>query len=1596
MRLCLFLLGITVFTHDAFSQLKVDFTANVTNNCVPVVIKFTDISSGNPKKWKWDLGNGTISSKQNPSIIYFKPGSYTIKLVVINATGTDSIVKTNYITVYNKPVVQFAATPVSGCIPLVVKFTDSSLAGSGSLTSWLWDFGDGHTDSVQNPQHTYTAGNVFGVVLTAINNFGCKQIFEKPKLIIASGKINAGFSTNYINTCQPPTPVTFTNATSPASLSYQWNFGDGHTSTQASPVYTYDSAGNYPVQLIATNAQGCTDTIIHKISIGTVTPDFTFNNSCISQITSFTNISSPTPLSVQWSFGDSSTASTINASHKYSLPGTFKVTMTANFGSCKVSKTKNVIITTKPSLAFTATGAVAQCAVPATVQFNNTTTGATTYQWLLGDSTSATGINPGHDYNKTGNYDVTLIATSMGGCSDTLTHKKLVNLGPPKITSIQNLPYIGCVGDNIKMTPIIISPETINSYAWDFGDGSVSTTPVPSHSYTSQGNYIVTLKVTTTGGCATVFTSNASVSTVPVAKFTQDLLDVCASQAIQFTDQSTGTITTWLWDFGDGTTSALQNPLHNFVDTGKFVVILTVSNNSCKSVFKGDTLYIHPPIAAFKVTNQCQFRFIKAFTDISIGALTRLWDFGDGHTDSISNPQHTYDSAGIYTVSLFVTNGGCTSKAIKTINVINQNPSFTYTPVKPDFCKYSSLQFQAINYDSSLIHSFYWNFGDQTTAPFSRTDSVISHSYNSSGIFSPVMITQDILGCKDTVSGLVAFTVFGPTAAFSADVAGTCVKTMVNFSDKSTTDGTNKIVNWIWDYGDGKIDTLTSSPFQHAYNRADTFTIKLKVIDSFGCFDTLSRPKILIITQPLANFSISDSLRCTNNNITLTNLSTGGVFANSWNFGDGITSVIKSPVYTYSNEGIYTVKLTITDQFGCTDSISKPNILTISNPVASFNLTDTFATCPPLIIQPINTSHDYQAGTELWQFDDGNTSSLVNPVHTFTNGGIYTLSLVVKGYGQCYDTASKTVVLHGSSGILRYPIFAGCQPATVTISAVVKNSQYRTWDFGDGVVVTNTDSSITHVYTNYGLYRPKLLLSDTSGCLLTVLNKDTIHVSGIHAGFGSFQQTTCDSSYIDFTDSSKAYFDILSSYSWNLGDSSGVPVLPDLRYHYLHSGNYLVSHAVQSLQGCKDTVTTLLAIAVPTTPKLVITAIDSACMPYPVKFYIKDTAVINSPINTWQWDFGDGGTSTTQQPDYVFTSDGSFTVQVAGTNSDGCTGIASHDVVLLPSPLTDAGLDTTLCLGQSITFHPTGADSYVWISQPSLSCSLCTTPVAHPGFTTRYYVTGTRLACQSKDSILVKVKMPFTLTLSPSDTLCVGNAVQLHASGGDVYQWSPAAGLNNSTIANPMAIPSVTNTYTLIASDDKNCFSDTGKLTVLVFPMPTFNIVDTSITLSVGYSQPIRTIGSEDIVRWEWSPATGLDCSDCAQPVAQPNASTVYTARVYNSAGCMASDHVTVTVFCSGANIFIPNTFSPNGNGMNERFYPRGIGLFDVPLFQIFNRYGLVVFEKHRMTANDASDGWDGTYKGQPAPTGVYVYIMNVTCKNNTVFKIKGNVTLIR
>jgi len=358
----------------------------------------------------------------------------------------------------------------------------------------------------------------------------------------------------------------------------------------------------------------------------------------------------------------------------------------------------------------------------------------------------------------------------------------------------------------------------------------------------------------------------------------------------------------------------------------------------------------------------------------------------------------------------------------------------------------------------------------------------------------------------------------------------------------------------------------------------------------------------------------------------------------------------------------------------------------------------------------------------------------------------------------------------------------------------------------------------------------------------------------------------------------------------------------------------------------------------------------------------------------------------------------SYTIKAVATNSTGCFNAASKVVTIHPKPLVDAGRDTTICNYNTYTLGASGANSYTWNSHPSLSCTNCQSPVVKPDTSVTYFVSGkTAFGCTSTDSVTVKVKQKFKMKVDGVDTVCVGETITLKAAGAEAYQWVPSFGLNNPNIPNPIAKPDTTTTYMVIGADDHNCYFDTAYTNLKVYPIPTVKIINGSnITLQVGSNVKLSTNSSPDVTKWNWTPGNALSCSTCSEPTAKPRNKITYSVTAINDGNCKAKDEVTINLLCNNANIYVPNTFSPNADGMNDVFYPRGSGVFTIKSFKVFNRWGQIVYEKTNMSANNASEGWNGIVNGQKASPDVYVYIMEVVCENNEVFPFKGDISLIR
>jgi len=1587
----LLLIIITTGVTSAYTQVKAAFSSNTISGCAPLVVKFTDESAGNPTSWRWELGNGTISFLQNPATTYFNPGTYSVKQLIKKGNEVDSVIKVKYITVYASPVVGFSASETSGCFPKTVYFNDLSNPGDGVITKWEWDFGDGSSATGQHPQHIYEFGGSFNVSLRVHNSNGCIRTLTRSNYIKLSQGVQADFVAGLSNNCKPPSPIQFTNTSiGTGPLTFKWLFGDGTSSTDINPLHVYNSEGSFTVMLITKNATGCTDSITsaNPVIIGNVKAAFTLPDLvCSGTPVTFVNESVPTPVSAQWEFGDNTFSTDVHPVKLYSVPGTYTVKLITGVGTCQDSKQQTITVLPKPVASFHATNTIS-CKPPFSTQFISNLPGNVQVTWYFGDGDSSQSESPVHAYKKQGEFDVTMIVRNSGGCQETIEKKKYIRVLPP-IVSIINLRQEGCVPLHFTPEISVESPDSLIRYEWHFGDGSISSEPKPSKIYDVPGTYEIKLLYATISGCidSLVVPQAIRVGKSPLSGFTANPKFGCAFQPIQFFDKSAGAPSDrWLWKFGDGGISEERNPVHKYSDTGFFDVTLIAWNSGCfDSIQIPRYIYINPPIAKFTDSSSCTSPGTRWFNDRSIGATGWLWKFGDGRESTEKSPLHIYQSGGSYEVSLTVTNDTCEHTFTKQVQVIAEKATFTASD--STVCKGTSARFDAVA--SSNIINYKWDFGDGIIENGSASTG---HIYTQTGQFTVSLVTTDIYGCMDSIVRPFYMKVNGPTANFTASGKPVCTNTIIQFEDYSFSDDLKGIKQWTWDYGDGKKETLTAPPFQHLYQIGGNHAVSLTVTDETGCSHTSIRTALVLISQPKAVFYSPDTLSCTGKSIQIKNQSQGRSLSFQWIVSNGTNVSVPNPAIILDQEGDYNISLKVTDLYGCVDSLSRPAYIRIRNPNASFKMSDSVATCPPLVVNFTNNSTHYNKWE--WDFGDGTRSSLVNPFHFYSYPGIYTARLIVRTFGGCSDTMNRMITVRGPKGTFSYDKPGGCEPTDIRFTGITKDDASFIWDFNDGTLDETADAKIMHNYSRRGAFVPKMILVDPQGCQVPIQSPDTIHIYGVDANFISPQKSVCDSGVISFSNKSESN-DLIDSYKWNFGDGNSSTHHSPL-YSYKMPGIYPVKLIITTITGCTDTIVSQVPVIISQTPVTDIRGDTAACTP---ALLLMEGLVIKKDTSSlkWRWDFGNNQTSANQFPNPVtYNQAGKYRVTMISANSFGCADTSFKMVEAYPLPATQAGMNKVICLGNSTELQATGAIKYQWTPAENLSCSDCATPKAAPTLQTEYVVTGkNQYGCLLKDSIIIGVQQPFKMGVSAADTLCVGESIPLFASGADEYKWSPATGLNNTQISSPLAKPLSSMIYRVIGTDRHQCFSDTGYIPVKVYQYPKVE-AGPDQSMAVGSSLPLQPLISDDVWRIQWIPPTGLSCANCPTPVATPKENTTYSIEVVNQGGCLVKDQVTISVFCNNSNLFLPNTFSPNQDGNNDIFYPRGKGVYSIKLFRVFNRWGEMIFEGSNMQPNDPSKGWNGMHRSKPATQDVYVYSVEVICENKVVLKFKGNVVLIR
>lgn len=1506
----------------SYAQINAAFTATTTSGCAPLQVTFQNQTTGGNSSnytYSWNFGVGT-SSVKNPTATYTSPGTYTVSLSVTDGNGSDIETKTGYITVHSKPTVDFSGSPLTGCPPLTVNFTDLTTANAPGTSTYSWYFG-GPTSSVKNASNTYTTPGLKTITLTVTNSYGCSNTATKNDYVNVYARPLVNFTADNVNFCSSPAVVNFTSSVTGGSpgYTYSWDFG----STLANPTnvsFTGTPPTAFNVGLTVTDANGCQGVLNKPNYINIHDPKAGFSaptSACVGAPVTFTNTSSPLPTGSNWTFGDNTGSTNTSPVHTYTSAGTYTVRYIMDYNGCADTISKQITIHAIPSVDFTK-NPDPPCPAPETILFTPTNTNLTSFIWDFGDgSATSTASTPSHTYMQNGQYTVTLIAGDANGCSDTLTKTSFVELYELHAIALSNRDS-GCVPLTVSFfgaahqgndTSTLSYPYPITTYEWDFDDnGASSTQKSPIYTFADTGIYNVVLKLTAAGGCTEYDTVIIRVGNVPHASFSVTPTDtICPNEFFVFTNLSTGdTLTGFEWDFGDQTTSREHSPDKRYFKPGCFTVRLRAFSYGCADdTTKVDSVCVRNGIADFGLKYSCDTPRKVSFFDSSIGAHRFEWIFGDGTTNTTDrNPTHIYQSVGNYTASLIVYNDSslCKDTFSRQLNIVE--PTIDISADDSTICEGQSVQFTATVTGTLVLNGYNW-FVNGSLISVASPSNQFSHSNFREGNNTVLVSIIDEHECEQTKEIPNFIFQSRPVAKFGADPLMGCVPVNVMFQDSSETTSPNSIISWQWDFGDGTITGVnTYDTAWHEYAQRGPYDVKVVVEDNFGCKDSLEVPQAVQPHKPIASFSFQ-SPACMEDTIKFTDNSTNAVVY-KWYFGDGDTSILDEPWHIYPQTGAnsYSPTLVVEDTLGCKDTFVATAPVVLQKPIADFTMSDSVAVCPPLIVQ-FDATTSTNATSYEWDLATGNTSTRSNPSEIYIDNKNYVIKLIaIDGLG-CRDTVEKSVKILGYNGAFSYTPLVGCNPLKVDFDAQINNVAKIIWDFGDGNGMTGTGTTISHTYTSIGKYVPKVIFEDQNGCKAASAGLDTITVDGVIADIGA--DAPCENTPVQFRD---------SSYS-----------------------------------------------------------------PY-------------SPTTAWSWQFQGGRVSASKNPTVFFGPAGKYTVSLRVENGNGCIDSITEEITIYPPPTVSAGADTIICLDDSATLYPSGALTYLWSPNVNLSCVNCTNPKAAPASKTYYTVIGTDgNGCKDTAEVIVDIKTDVTSTIAGGGEICEGDSITLIISGADTYEWTPSNSLSDPTSGNPISTATETTNYMVVAYEGA-CIPDTNFVKVTVYPQPNIEAKGEK-SIVAGTTADLLVTGS-NFSSVEWAPASSLNCNDCTAPIASPYETTRYVVTAYSDYGCIDSAFVTVKVACDEKQLFLPNTVTPNGDGQNDVFYPRGAGIEKIVSFKIFNRWGEVVFERSNFAPNDKSFAWDGTYNGTVLPPDTYVYFVQAYCDGDELLKVKGDITIIR
>ncbi|MCB0520171.1 MAG: PKD domain-containing protein [Saprospiraceae bacterium] len=1027
------------------------------------------------------------------------------------------------------------------------------------------------------------------------------------------------------------------------------------------------------------------------------------------------------------------------------------------------------------------------------------------------------------------------------------------------------------------------------------------------------------------------------------------------------------------WTFGDGGSSTLPSPTHTYANAGTYQVTATINLNGCTAAETNTLNLQESPTAGFNLVHDpdnCAELQVQ-FVNTSTGDLANYqweWDFGNGTTSNQQNPPNLTYAQGqndtTYTIILTVL-GGCENSVYSETILVRPAPISLFGTDYNEYCSGDTIYFS----NNALGNPTSWEWWiDGVLFSNDSVPPVYSHLTAMTDSIKVCLVATNECGV-DTFCRFVRVNPTDVQAFFNTDPAIFCVGDTVCFTNFSTLNA-----SVVYNFGDGNT-TLNPNPC-HVYSTPGQYQVVLK---AFGCGFDLDTAIVTVLPRPESLFS-HPLEACPGETVTFANASAGAI-GYAWDFGDGATSTLVSPSHIYLSPGTYTVSLVAISPDSCQHMLSS-SIIINSPPVAGFAFDST--ACAGVEV-PFASQAGGGALTCSYDFGDGNTSGLCNPSHIYSNPGTYTITQIVANGDLCTDTLAKQIIILTVPEVaFDVAIGSPCHPAPIQFNNLSLNADGYLWDFGDGT--TSTGNNPLHVFEQPGTYSVTLTAINDGICEATASQAVAVAETPVAVISPSALQG-CAPEVFTFTSNSSGS---ITGHEWDFGDGT-FSFEENPMHTYTASGAFIVKLKVKNADCQHDT-------------SMVITIHE------PVDFEAATTNILCHGANTGAIDLTLlGGTAPFQ---YVW-SNGAETQDIAAlaaglyslvvTDSNGCSKVSDFTLTQ-PPPLFLTVLDDmkVTCFGGNdgfICVGPGGGVPGYALQWQNGSSDSCLTNIPTGDYPVRLTDAN---GCVLFDTLAVLQNAKIVLDDTLSHISCYGfgdgRIVLENINGGVPIYKAKMLGPNGYDVEGMTFDDLEPGAYSLTVTDAFGCSIEAFYEIVQPDSLWMY-ITDDTVRMELGdtYQLDISHNGNQPV--FAWSPPAGLNCADCPEPLAGPFDDTNYRLLLMDGNGCTADDRVFFKID-KKRGVYIPNVFTPNGDGRNDVFRIRtGVkSIQSVAAFRIFDRWGEKVFEALEFHPNDHDpvNEWDGYFKGKRLPPDVYYYFAQIKYIDGFEETVKGDVMIAR